>query len=770
MQSKIPYDLSSLAFSSGCIPLLFFVKLPSIPVRNGIIILLFLIAISAFCSKSNLRIIVGFFIAGLLWSTTSATQFLAGIERYIDQTMMITASVKSINTGYIVSDNHQDGQYIDFTILTINQQPISDSLTVSLLWKNRSIPHAGERWQLKIKTKVVHSYLNQGGFDNQRFAIANRRLLSGTIQDATIIDKTSNIRQMVVNKAAPYFNLFEYGDVMFALAFGERSQLTELHKMMMLQTGIAHLMAISGMHILLVVYLCARSVRAIQYFLPVKLMTYWLPTIVGFCAAGFYAWLSGLNPPVIRAMLALSMWLILRYRKTILSPWQIINRVIAILLLFDPLMILSESFWLSCYAVVCLIIIRQWHLQSDWLGHKIDYLRQLFTLQCLLTLLLLPIQFFIFGGISFVTILANLITIPIISFYTFPCILLLLVTSMLNCFYVSLWFGVLAQQSLALLFLLLKPITGYWFGIANQFYFFSIVGWLALFCRQTAFWRSRTATFLLIIMCIFSPLFKRSSHDWRVDMLDIGHGLAVVISQGRSAVLYDTGASWQNTSAAQRIILPFLTWHNLNVEGIIISHEHNDHIGGLNFIKTHFPDAWLMSSSTKLPNDYDCINGHSLAWHGLQFSVLWPLAMNQAAFNAESCVVKVTLGTYSLLLTGDLERAQEENLVLMQKNRLFSTILQMPHHGSNTSSYYAFLAHVKPEMTLGSVSRYDPWKLPSNKALNRYNDLKLNYSLTQESGQITIYFYPENWVIERMRYEIKPRWYHDWFGALPIYR
>lgn len=342
--------------------------------------------------------------------------------------------------------------------------------------------------------------------------------------------------------------------------------------------------------------------------------------------------------------------------------------------------------------------------------------------------------------------------------------------SLVNCFYLSIWFGVLAQQSLLLLFLLLKPITGYWFGIANQFFFFSGVGWLALFSWHTAFWRSRTATFLLIMMCMFAPLLKRPPHDWRVDMLDVGHGLAVVISKGQSAILYDTGASWQNTSAAQRIILPFLIWHNLDIEGIIISHEHDDHIGGLNLIKEYFPNAWLMSSSTKLPNDYNCMYGNSLVWHGLKFSVLWPLTMNKAAFNAESCVVKVTFGEYSLLLTGDLEREQEENLVIMQKNRLFSTILQMPHHGSNTSSYYAFLAHVKPEITLSSVARYNPWKLPSNKALNRYNDLKLTYYLTQESGQIAIYFYQKNWVIERMRYEIKPRWYHDWFGALPIYR
>lgn len=72
-------------------------------------------------------------------------------------------------------------------------------------------------------------------------------------------------------------------------------------------------------------------------------------------------------------------------------------------------------------------------------------------------------------------------------------------------------------------------------------------------------------------------------------------------------------------------------------------------------------------------------------------------------------------------------------------------------------------------VAIGSGSRYNPWRLPSHKALWRYKNLAIDYYLTQSSGQISIFFYSDKWVIKQMRYEIKPRWYHDWFGTLPNY-
>ena len=469
-------------------------------------------------------------------------------------------------------------------------------------------------------------------------------------------------------------------------------------------------------------------------------------------------------------MLALSIWIYLRFKNNQISAWQKLNRIIALLLLFDPLMILSESFWLSCYAVVSLIFLFDWLPLPKFLNNKKRwYWVRLLHLQFGLTLLLLPIQLVIFQGISLVSLLTNLIAIPVITLFTFPSIIFALLFSVSHCFHLALWCWFIANKSLELLFVSLDKLNFLWFDISADFYFLSILGWLAFVVVRTELWRRFWLTLLIILMILCTPLFKQQEDYWRLDMLDVGHGLAIVIHNGTSAVLFDTGAKWEKSSAAERIILPFLRWHNLNLEGIIISHQHNDHIGGLDLLQSRYPNAWLMSSSSALDNHYQCLAGNTIVWNNLSVNVLWPTQLVEYAQNADSCVVQVTDGHFSVLLTGDLERNQEYQLVTKYRNELASTILQIPHHGSSTSSSYAFLNHVKPVKALISTSRYNPWKLPSDKVIARYKDLDIDYYITAKTGQISLIFDNQKWILKTMRSEIKPRWYHDWFGSLPIY-
>lgn len=762
MPNSISYDFSCLLFTLGCLPLLFLSALPSNLIWYLCLIFLILTYIFFYLVRIFKFISLIFIGIGFLWSTHHAQEYLQLVSHYIDKNINIRAEVVSLNSQNNFIE--ESSKNVTFNITHVNQKAIDYPLPIVLVWNNKELPFAGQIWDMSVKTKVVHSYLNEGGFDSQRFAIANRKLLTGSIKQAELIENTINSRQFIVNLILPYINLFDFSDIFWALAFGDRSHLTQEHKTVMFETGIAHLMAISGMHILLVAYIVNRTMRFLQILLPINIISHWQPLILGWFITVMYAWLTGLNPPALRAILALTLWLFFRYRNYQITSWQMINRIIAILLIIDPFMILSESFWLSCYAVVCLTFIAHW-FPIKYFRQKRYYLFQLVRLQLLLTFLLLPIQLFIFNGISSVSIIANLIAIPIISFVTFPAILFMIICDLLHCHYLIIWFGFIAEQSLYYLFIILKQIKSYWITFEHSYYLLSISGWLILIIWRLSLWRYYYITILLMLLILITPTLKRNQPNWQIDMLDVGHGLVVVIRQGKTAILYDTGAKWQNSSAAERIVIPFLRWHGLNVEGIIISHEHNDHIGGLSILQQYYPNAWLISSTQRLNNDYLCKAGEELIWNDLKLLFLWPNDIDNQAFNAESCVVKVSDDQFSLLLTGDLERQQEEQLVLKYRKLLFSTILQIPHHGSNTSSSYAFLNYVKPTVSLGSVSRYNPWKLPSNKVLQRYQTLNLNYKLTSVTGQISIRFYQNDWFIMGFRTELKPRWYHDWFGS-----
>ncbi|MWN05551.1 DNA internalization-related competence protein ComEC/Rec2 [Gilliamella sp. Pas-s95] len=768
MRKFCSLDLLAIMFSLGCLPLLFLPHLLSDFQWYFIAIILVIFALVVPAKLRWYLSIFVVFVLGILWSTAYSKQYLSSISSYIDKTLVVKAKVQNINTRQSTTDI--EPYYMSFSVFSISDVTLSNDIPISVYWDNLSMPKSGQIWQLTLKTKVVHGYLNEGGFDSQRFSIANRSLLSAKVIDAKLLDDKSNLRQSIIDLALPYIDLFSYRGILLALAFGDRSQLDDSLRTVMMQTGVAHLMAISGMHILLVFGLSCFFVKTVLFFIPKRFICFFVPIIVGWLCALFYAWLTGFSPPTLRAILALSIWIYLRYKKHQISAWQKVNRIIALLLLFDPLMILSESFWLSCYAVISLIFLFEWLPIPQEIKHKKRwYIVRLLHLQLGLTLLLMPIELFIFQGISAVSILTNLIAIPIISLCTFPAVLFALAFTLMDCFYIALWWWMVADKSLEWLFFSLNWLNLLWLNIPSNFYWLSFLGWLVVIIIRTGTWRCFGITLLVIFMLLVTPLFKHQHYRWRLDMLDVGHGLAIVIHDGTSAILYDTGANWGKSSAMERVIIPFLQWHNLNVQGIIISHQHNDHVGGLKLLQQIYPKAWLMSSSFDLNNDYPCLAGNRVNWNELTFDILWPNKLVEYAQNEDSCVIQVTDGHFSVLLTGDLERNQEYQLVTKYRNQLASTILQIPHHGSTTSSSYTFLNHVKAVKSLASTSRYNPWKLPSHKVITRYQDLHLDYYVTARTGQISLFFDKHTWKLKTMRGEIKPRWYHDWFGSLPIY-
>jgi competence protein ComEC len=96
---------------------------------------------------------------------------------------------------------------------------------------------------------------------------------------------------------------------------------------------------------------------------------------------------------------------------------------------------------------------------------------------------------------------------------------------------------------------------------------------------------------------------------------------------------------------------------------------------------------------------------------------------------------------------------------------LQSTFIQVPHHGSNTSSSLAFVQRVAGQVAVASASRYNAWHLPSWKVKQRYQKQNYQWLDTPHQGQVTLDFYQENWQIRSVRDQILPRWYHQWFGV-----
>ncbi|KHE03073.1 competence protein ComEC [Pantoea stewartii] len=619
----------------------------------------------------------------------------------------------------------------------------------------------GQRWQMRLRLRAVHARLNEGEFDAQRFAMANHTPVQGRIIKQHPVQSECSWRWQHIRGHRQHYEHLPASATLEALAFGIRDNLSEATRQLLRDTGTAHLMAISGMHIGLAAGTGWLLARGSQFLLPARCISYLYPLIVSWLCAALYTWLSGAQAPAQRALLALTLWAITRIAGVQLSPWQIWTLCVGLLLALDPLTVLSDSFWLSVLAVGMLLTWYRWFpLAERFRDRRRWFLLQLLHLQLGMMILMVPLQAALFNGISLTALLANLFAIPVVSFITVP---LIFITLLLPFPALSVWGWQAADLSLRFLFsgLALLP-AGWWPLQGAPFLIIAIWGGLLL-------WRSGVL-FSMPFSCsavALAILFSRHAKPealWRIDMLDVGHGLSVVISQGGEAVLYDTGPRWKYSDAGSRVILPWLERKGLRLREVILSHRHLDHTGGLSAILQHVPTVWVRSGLTE-SGHLPCVRGTTWRWKRLHFRVLWPATSPNQGENNDSCVVSVDDGSVRLLLTGDLETEAERQLVRLEKQQLKADILQVPHHGSRTSSSRLLLRSIAGHTAIASVARYNAWRMPAKSVLRNYREHAYDWRDTGQSGQISIKIEANTVQVFSFREQLVPRWYHQWFGV-----
>lgn len=621
----------------------------------------------------------------------------------------------------------------------------------------------GQRWNMALALRPLHAQLNEGGFDRQRFTLANSMPLTGRVISAEVRQPRCSWRGAIMNSTRQNYGHLPWQALISALAFGDRSEVKREITQLLRETGTAHLMAIAGMQIGLAAGFGWLVARLIQFFFPAWMISYRFPLYCSLLVALIYCWLSGSNPPAMRAMLALLMWSTLRLKGINCSSWQVWLFCIALILFLEPLSILSDSLWMSALAVAGLLIWYQsfalpvrFRRRKRWLPIR------LLHLQLGMLLLLMPLQVFIFHGFSLSALVANLWAVPLISLVTVPLILTSLLLNFLPLVGPFIWW--LADRSLALVFFPLQQLPNGWLPLESTFAAGSLACWLLLLAFRFGWWRSSPFTLVACTLLLLSWRNFSAKPEWRLDMLDVGHGLAVVISQHGKAVLYDTGNRWPGGDVAHSQIIPWLEWQGLTLTDVVISHAHLDHIGGLPSIQSAYPDA-RVRSALKRPGHLPCYRDVGWRWQGLTFQALWPPENMPGEGNNQSCVVMVSDGRWRVLLTGDIEREAELQLVAEQRAALSADLLQVPHHGSRTSSTPPLLRAVAPKAAIASAARYSAWRLPAAKIIMRYDENRIIWRDTALSGQISARFFVDNWHLLGLREQIMNRWYHQWFGV-----
>ncbi|WP_109400835.1 DNA internalization-related competence protein ComEC/Rec2 [Proteus sp. TJ1640] len=752
--TTLTLDNIALAMILGCLPLLIQHSLFSQTIYYIIILVALFLLLVPFALFRFLAIFLFFWV----YSNMAASSLMTRTEQFAD-------NVAAIETKVIEYRQLTDGNIV-IKIPMTKKTLFSSSIYANVYWRNPPKNIAvGQHWKFKIQFRAVHSYLNEGGFDNQKYAVSMKETLTGKVMSAKFIRDDISLRTQLIETISAYWQTTKNKGEIIALVLGDKRYIEPEKKDLYMKTGVAHLIVISGLHIGLAAFAGWGIARGIQFLFPIRWINPQFPLVMAWLCGVFYAALSGWGIPATRAVIGLTVWVMLHWGSRLFLPWQWALWSAALILIFEPLSILSASFWLSFSAVFAIIF---WYwmypLKAKYNHQKRWFLLRLIHLQFGLLIILLPFQFYLFGGANFFSFIVNLWAVPIISFITVPLIMFGLLTSFSSFLQPIIWHWV--DLSINLAFWCAPLFLPYWqySGTVPFLLGFSGIGIIVII--KMSWWRHHFILLIAVGILLYCEFTTFSRYQWRISMLDVGHGLAIILEKDREAIIYDTGIRWKSGgSIAKSVIIPYLKYHRLNPVALIISHDHLDHTGGIKDIIKAYPHLSIRSSFDA-PSHLACLSNESWQWKGLQFDALWPPNKVLSPKNNQSCVINVSDGKHTILLTGDIEKEAEAQLVRVKKDQLKADVLQVPHHGSQTSSTLAFIQTVSPKFALVSAARYSLWRLPSDKVHLRYKKEAINWLTTSISGQISIEFNQDNIDVFTYRRDILPRWYHQWFGVL----
>jgi len=711
----------------------------------------------------------------------------------------------------------------NFRVSKMNQHKFTRPVIIRLSWKNATVTVTqGQKLSLKVKLKPAHGLFNIGGFNYYSWLKANKIIATGYVinpKKGKSKHKAQHVNKLLEQKSSMRQQLFENYQsiaadhklipILMALAFGERSALTATHWKILQATGTSHLIAISGLHVGLLASGAYLIVMIVIKFLPLhnprwqNLNVRYLAILISLSLGAAYAYLAGFSLPTQRALLMLLLYWLSRLLGIRLSAKRLLLVTVFLLIIISPFSLFTVSFWLSFYAVV-IIFLSIWRFRF-WLksGSAIwRFVKGLFIIQCALTVMLMPISAVFFQQVSLVSLAANIIAVPWMSAVSIPCTLLSVLLMPFN-EQLAQWFMTLSLQSLTWLWHYLTvlselPYANIPLSWSQQVILLctGCVVFILFYLIPASSLKGRSKSIVLVSM-LFSSFYlqgnykhtKESEEDnyeastpWQVVFFDVGQGLSVLIKRNGHGILYDTGAAYPSGfNMSEAVILPYLQYIGMHkLDKMILSHSDNDHAGGLAKLENKIIIDEIISNDTAITNTpvSSCYQGNTYNWQGLTFEVLSPELLylledvteyqvpkiaNGAKVskqkNDDSCVILISdKNGRRVLLTGDISSKVEKQL-LTQYPKLVVDILQVPHHGSKTSSSKSFIKQLSPQLAVISAGYLNRWRMPVATIKQRYLDEDILLLNTAEVGQVIVTMKEQSINVQSYTDDLRPFWF-----------
>jgi competence protein ComEC len=659
---------------------------------------------------------------------------------------------------------------------------------------------SGDRIRFFAKIRLPRNFNNPGRFDYKRYLA-----LKGIMVIASLSDEASIIKVKQSSQHIPSALLARYRStienflsrhlppperaIARALILGEKGDIPEDVRRLFAATGVAHILAISGLHIGIIAFVSFWLMKnLLKCFTWIMLATdiSKVAALITILPVTAYCFIAGSHIATVRATIMVVTYLISILLDRRNDLWNTLSLAALSILTVSPSSLFDISFQLSFISVIAIISISP-PCASFVYRHTHDPLTpkpglwksagRRITLFLIITTAAMigtaPIVALYFNRLSPWGLLTNLIIIPLVGFLVVP---LGLFTVLLTLLYqpLAIWGTHFMQTLLALAlkivhFFAALPYADYRTTTPTLLeivlFYTGIVCLLQLGKSKVARWSLAFIALAFITVQAFWYYQVRLNPLLRITAIDVGQGESTLVQfpYGKTMLIDGGGFSKSTFDIGEKVVAPVLWKKKIkNLDLVVLTHPHPDHLNGLVSLVKNFKvhEVWTNGEHT-VSEAFEALEGIiekkgirnqavssaqiNREIGGVIMAVLHPPPSavyrsdkpSHILMNNHSLVVRLVFKKVSILLTGDICEAAERDL-LKNPAILKSTILKVPHHGSKTSSSLPFLKAVDPSIAILSVGDKNIFRLPHPAILKRYRNQGCKLLRTDCDGAISI--------------------------------
>ena len=658
--------------------------------------------------------------------------------------------------------------------------------------------------------KKIHNFNNPGGFDYERYLNLQGIYATCFITDSSGIvllrQKSANNTRLKLESFRNYLKQIidnnsssPQKEIIEAMTIGNQNEIPTDVRDNFNKTGTAHILSISGLHIGMVsavAFFFAFLILKSSEYLMLRFNIIKLAATAAFLMVLIYAFIAGMGVTVMRSALMALIFLIALISGKQKDLYSTLALAGLIILAISPQALFDISFQLSFMAVLALIYIvpKFSDIPSKiistlplWTQGIIRY-AYLSVIVCIAaTIGTLPLIMYYFNRVSCVTIIANLIAVPLLGTLTLAISMLFILSAFFSSTIAG-YFIKLASLFVQISIDIINKLAAFPWSSFNTtkpnlieisvFYLliFLVIQFIEakrrIIPKEFSSNRFRIIKYLLVITVLFFAadityltVRDKLSSDLKITVIDVGQGNSILVQfPGGDNMLIDGGGfSESSFDIGKAVVAPFLYHERIShIDTAVLSHPHPDHLLGLIYIMNNFDVRQIWKSNLPVnPEDFPewekTIKFNNLLisflsnesperiHNGVQVKVLWPpnysdKDINDLSYdevNDSSLVLKISFGNVSFLIPGDISGNVEKRLI-DDKTDLRSDILVVPHHGSNHSSSNEFIKAAACRYAIVSAGKANLFHHPHPSTLQRYRDAGVNILRTDRDGAITL--------------------------------